>query len=90
MVSDMVICYPSGMVKTMSATQFKAKCLGILDEVGEGAEVIITKRGKPVAKLVPVAARARKSTRGILKGKVWITGDIVNTDWSDLFDVLKE
>lgn len=74
----------------MNATQFKAQCLSVLDEVGAGeGEVIITKRGKPVARVVPVAP-VRKSSRGILKGKVKIVGDIVNTDWSDLFEVLKE
>ena len=74
----------------MSATQFKAKCLGVLDQIGtDGGEVIITKRGKPVAKLLPVVASS-KGRRGALKGKVWETGDIVNTDWSELFDVLKK
>jgi len=39
----------------MKASEFKAKCLAVLDEVREsGREVTITKRGKPVAKLVPV------------------------------------
>lgn len=40
-------------MKTIGAAEFKARCLQILDEVGpEG--IVITKRGKPVAKLVPV------------------------------------
>lgn len=39
----------------MKASEFKAKCLAVLDEVRDsGREVTITKRGKPVAKLVPV------------------------------------
>ncbi|MFI5025860.1 MAG: type II toxin-antitoxin system Phd/YefM family antitoxin [Solirubrobacterales bacterium] len=38
----------------ISASQFKAKCLALLDEVAEGGgELTITKRGRPVAKLVP-------------------------------------
>lgn len=53
----------------MNATEFKAKCLGVLDDVRkDGAEVIITKRGKPVARLVPVAP-VRKTMRGIWKGR---------------------
>ena len=40
---------------TMSATEFRAKCLGLMDEVAEtGREIVITKQGKPVARLVPV------------------------------------
>jgi prevent-host-death family protein len=43
--------------KTISASRFKAECLGLLDEVAEtGAEITVTKRGKPVAKVVPIAA----------------------------------
>lgn len=46
------------VMQTISASQFKAKCLAILDEVAEGDEVVVTKRGKPVAKLVPVGEPA--------------------------------
>jgi prevent-host-death family protein len=45
---------------TIPAGEFKAKCLGIIDDVYHGsAEVLITKRGKPVARLVPVATEDR-------------------------------
>ena len=44
-------------MKTMAAGSFKAKCLAVMDEVQAKREtVVITKRGKPVAKLVPVNA----------------------------------
>ncbi len=76
-------------MRTMSATDFKARCLNVLDEVREGqGEVVITKRGKPVARLVPVRPVVR-TLRGAWKGKGKIIGDIVNTDWSHLFDVYK-
>lgn len=42
------------MPNQISASQFKARCLALLDEVGEGAELVVTKRGRPVAKVVPV------------------------------------
>ena len=39
----------------MSAAEFKARCLEVMDEVQEsGMEVVITKRGKPVVRIVPV------------------------------------
>ena len=38
----------------MKASEFKAKCLALMDEIAEsGEEIVITKRGKPVAKLAP-------------------------------------
>ncbi len=41
--------------RTVSASAFKAKCLGLLDEVAEtGETIVVTKRGRPVARLVPV------------------------------------
>ena len=40
--------------KTVKASEFKAKCLKLMDEVAEsGEEIVITKNGKPVAKLTP-------------------------------------
>jgi prevent-host-death family protein len=46
--------------RTMAAGEFKAKCLAVLDEVEQtGTEVVITKRGREVARLVPPAPRRR-------------------------------
>ena len=44
----------AGKTRTMKASEFKAKCLALMDEIAEsGEEIVITKRGKPVAKLAP-------------------------------------
>lgn len=41
--------------RTINASTFKARCLGLLDEVAESGEtIVVTKRGKAVARLVPV------------------------------------
>jgi prevent-host-death family protein len=54
-----------------AAAVFKARCLELMDRVREtGAEYVVTKHGKPVAKLVPVAETARPSFFGSLKGSV--------------------
>lgn len=43
------------MLMKIAAGEFKARCLRLLDEVSEGGgELVITKRGRPVARLVPV------------------------------------
>lgn len=64
-------------MKEMAAAKFKEQCLAILDEVDEDG-IVITKRGKPVAKLIPIRAESA-SLIGSLKGKVKIKGDIIST-----------
>lgn len=64
-------------MKQMTATKFKEQCLAVLDEVDEEG-VIITKHGKPVAKLIPIRA-ASAALIGSLTGKVEIHGDILGT-----------
>ena len=65
------------MNDTIAAGEFKAKCLGLLDEVQrQRREVVITKRGKPVAKLVPIND-SPASFIGSMKGTMEIIGDIV-------------
>ena len=63
---------------TMSATEFRARCLGLIDAVAEtGREIVITKRGKPEARLVPYR-RKPKSLFGMGRGRMEILGDIVS------------
>ncbi|MGD0458638.1 MAG: type II toxin-antitoxin system Phd/YefM family antitoxin [Terriglobia bacterium] len=63
-------------MKSMRAGEFKARCLKVMDQVRATREpVIITKRGRPVAKLVPVDKRG-DDIFGCLKGVVEIVGDI--------------
>jgi prevent-host-death family protein len=61
--------------RTISAAEFKARCLALLDEVSAtGETVVVTKRGKPVAKLVAIGADAKPRP---LRGSVRYRGDIV-------------
>lgn len=60
------------------AGEFKARCLQIMDEVQQtGCEVVITKRGRPVARLLPMEERPRRDVFGCMRGSVTITGDIL-------------
>ena len=64
-------------LETIQASQFKAKCLHIMDEVAEtGRPVVITKNGKPVATLTPYR-QGRSTLLGLHRGKGHILGDIV-------------
>ncbi|MYD64490.1 MAG: type II toxin-antitoxin system Phd/YefM family antitoxin [Chloroflexi bacterium] len=62
----------------IKASEFKATCLQLMDEVAEtGQEIIITKRGDPVAKLTPYQ-QPRKTPWGADKGRIHILGDIIS------------
>ena len=64
--------------REVSAGDFKARCLALMDEVRDrGGEYVITKRGAPVAKLVPVRTE-RRPLRGSMKGTVKVLGDIIS------------
>lgn len=64
-------------MKQMPAGKFKAQCLGVMDKVLQtGEPVLITKHGKPVAKLVPPDDSV-DDIFGFMTGKVKIVGDIV-------------
>jgi prevent-host-death family protein len=64
-------------MRTIKASEFKAKCLQIMNEVAETGEVIvITKNGVPVAQMGPAVSRPH-TLAGAHKGKVLVTGDIV-------------
>ena len=76
---------------TVSATEFKAKCLAYLDEIEQhGGPITITRRGRPVAVLGRVKRTAWKSPRNSWAGKVRIVGDIVNADMSSLWEVVSD
>ena len=57
--------------EVLAAADFKARCLTLMNRVREtGAEYVITKHGRPVAKLVPYRADTRRPLFGSMKGTV--------------------
>jgi prevent-host-death family protein len=76
-------------MKKMAAGVFKANCLAVMDEVQAKHEtVVITKHGKPVAKLVPINTDTDEIFN-FLAGKGTITGDVVSPaltpeEWGEL------
>lgn len=84
------------VMKTMPAGSFKTHCLSVIDEVyDKHEEVVITKHGKPMAKLVPIAEE-KKSILGSMRGQIKILGDIVEpittpeelAEWENEWDEL--
>jgi prevent-host-death family protein len=65
------------MKHQIAAGEFKAKCLHLLDEVQRSRkEILITKRGRPVARLLPVDQQP-PHIFGRMKGSVQILGDLI-------------
>ena len=63
-------------MKQMRASAFKARCLAVMDDVqATGEPVLVTKRGKPVVKVVPVKAE-NDDIFGSMADEVEIIGDI--------------
>ena len=77
--------------RVVTATELKAKCLALLDEVNDsGAAITVTKRGRPVATLRPLARQPPKSPKGAWIGKVEILGDIVRLDTTRYWEALRK
>jgi prevent-host-death family protein len=67
--------------RSIPAGEFKAKCLEVLDRVAkDGGAYIVTKRGRPVAKVVPVEAPKPRSIRGSVTYLSDITAPL-GDDW---------
>jgi len=64
--------------KTLSASEFKARCLEILDHL-DGQGVVVTKRGIPVARVLPISFVDNSEIIGNMKGKVTVKGNIFST-----------
>lgn len=63
--------------RIVGSSEFKAKCLQLIDEIAErGGEIIITKNGRPVSRLVPYRKKPN-SLFGIHRDRIRILGDIV-------------
>jgi prevent-host-death family protein len=75
------------MPRNIKASEFKAKCLALLDEVAHtGDRLVITKKGKPVAEVVPHKP-LKKNLIGALRGRGEIVGDIISpidVEWEAL------
>jgi prevent-host-death family protein len=72
-------------MRTMAAGKFKAQCLAVMDEVqAKRVPVLVTKNGKPVAKLVPIdLPEGEDPLDAFYFGKIEIIGDIMKPIYSD-------
>ncbi|MBI5720391.1 MAG: type II toxin-antitoxin system Phd/YefM family antitoxin [Burkholderiales bacterium] len=74
----------------IQASEFKAKCLALMDQVARtGEAIVVTKNGRPIAELRPYRAPRAKSLIGLQAGRIEIHGDIVAPVGGELWDALK-
>ena len=76
--------FQSAMSTSVGSYAAKTHLPELLDRVAKGERILITKRGKLVARLVPIGTQ-RASMRGAWKGSAQVQGDIVHVDWSSEF-----
>lgn len=80
----MTIVMEMVVTKTIKASEFKAKCLKLMDEVSStGEPVVITKNGVPVVRVVPVRSKP-KTLLGAMKGTITFIGDVespIDVEW---------
>ena len=80
------------VMKEIAISEFKAKCLSLLDQVQKTKKpILVTRFGKPVAEVVPHAPAAPADWMGSMAGKSKILGDIISpasdeSDWEVLRD----
>ena len=66
------------IMRTVKASEFKARCLKLMDEVAQSGEtIVITKHGKPISQLSSYRVKP-KSLFGALKGSLRIKGDLIS------------
>lgn len=74
-------------MKVMAITDFKAHALQVLNTVSkEHEDVIITKRGKPLAKIIPFKSEEKSNVSGKLKDMVINVGDIETPFGSEIWE----
>jgi prevent-host-death family protein len=76
---------------TLLISEFKARCIEVINSVNEsGKEVLVTRRGKPLARIVPARqAEAPPRLLGALAGEAEELGDLVQTDLSGDWESLR-
>lgn len=75
-----------GGVRTINASEFKAKCLQLMDEVAaSGQEIVVTKHGRPVSRMVPYREKS-KMVFGENRGLFHTHADIVEPMPAEWFE----
>ena len=76
---------------TLLVSDFKARCLAVLDRIhSDGETVLVTRRGKPLVRVIPANEHPSNPRQlGTMAGEASLHGDIVHTDSSNEWESLK-
>jgi prevent-host-death family protein len=76
-------------MKTIIISEFKAKCISVLKEAQRSRQaVVVTLRGKPLARVEPIVENLPERRLGALKGRMKVVGDIVHADTAEDWEML--
>lgn len=76
-------------MKALLVSEFKAKCIGILKDVQRSGEpVVVTLRGRPMARVVPISDETQRKQLGLLKGSMRIRRDLLRSDTTRDWEML--
>lgn len=76
-------------MRALLVSEFKAKCIGILKDVQRSGEpVVVTLRGRPMARVVPISAGAQRKQLGLLKGSMRIRRGLLRSDTTRDWEML--
>jgi antitoxin (DNA-binding transcriptional repressor) of toxin-antitoxin stability system len=77
-------------MKTVPISEFKSKCIAVLKEAQRsGKGLIVTWRGQPLARVEPITRQPGKRKLGIFRGRMTVMGDIVHSDTSADWEMLR-
>lgn len=77
-------------MKKLLISEFKAKCIAVLREAQRtGEPVLITRRGRAIARIEPIMEGEPSRRLGVLRGRMRIKGDIVEVDTTQDWDIVK-
>jgi antitoxin (DNA-binding transcriptional repressor) of toxin-antitoxin stability system len=75
-------------VKTLGVSEFKSHCLALVEDLHRnGGEIVLTRRGSRVAKVVPLVDPKTSPLRGLFKDRLQIHGDIAEMSFADLWEL---
>lgn len=76
--------------KHMSVSEFKAQALGTFERIAKaGLSIVVTKRGKPIAKVTPYSEQKEAAAPGRLAGTLLYEGDLVSPLGADLWNAAR-
>ena len=77
-------------MQSIAISEFKSKCIAVLKEAQRSGKcLIVTWRGRPIARVEPIAPERGKRTLGTFRGRMKIHGDIVHVDTSADWETLR-